>query len=215
MHRRAKLDALFREIYEHYSARDPKLVRRRLIPEALESRVMLIAQALGRDTQHLSGIPWNYPPAEHPTLSRSGRVLDKFLAGFGYTIRLGGGGQYAYSTDLAHYFPGRKSRGTGDVLPAGAEIALYRPWLEREIQLLEPVVVVTLGLPASRYFFQRYAGRRIKKLADIAGIPVSCRVLGRQVDMIAVHHPSRGQRTSKETYRRAATHIRRILAKTK
>ncbi len=107
MHRRAKLAVLYDEIYEHYSARDPKLVRRRLMQEALQSRVMLIGQALGRDTQRLSGIPYYSPPAEHPTLSRGGLELDKFLAGFHYTIQLGGAGQYAYHTDLARYFPGR------------------------------------------------------------------------------------------------------------
>ena len=214
MHRRAKLAVLYDEIYEHYSARDAKLVRRRLVLEALQSRVMLIGQALGRDTQRLSGIPYYPPPAETSTLSRGGRELDKFLAGFGYTIQLGGAGQYTYHTDLAHYFPERKAGGTGDRPPTAEEIALNWPWLEREIQLLQPVVVVTLGLEASRYFLQRYTGRRIQRLTDVAGTPESCHVLGRQVEMIAVHHPSGAFQhpTSKEVYRRAVEHVRRSLA---
>ena len=213
-HRRAKLADLYLEIHEHYSPRDPKLACRRVIPEALESRVMLIGEALADDTQRVSEIPYyKLTPAGEPTLKRrgGGPVLDKFLARFGYTIDPGGRGQYAYHTDLACYFPGRKTR------PAAEEIARNQPWLEREIQLLEPVVVVTLGLLASASFLQRYAGRRVKKLADVAGIPVSCRVLGRQVDMIAVYHPSGAfqHRDSEAVYRRAAKHIRRILAKAK
>ena len=214
MDRRRKLAALYREIHKHYSGRDRKLERRRLIPEALESRVMLIGQALARDTQRLSGIPYYSPPAQDPSLSRrgGGPVLDKFLAGFGYTIQLGGKGQYAYHTDLALYFPGRKALGKGDIPPAPEEIGR---WLEREIQLLQPVVVVTLGLQASAYFLERYAGRRIRKLDEVAGIPVSCHVLGRQAEMIAVYHPSGAfqHAASQETYRLTAKHIRRILAK--
>ena len=75
MHRRPKLAVLYDEIYQHYSASDPKLVRRRLMPDALQSRVMLIGQGLARDTQRLSGIPYHFPPAGPKMVGEGPKLL--------------------------------------------------------------------------------------------------------------------------------------------
>lgn len=62
MERRARVEALYDEIFAHYRPRDPAFVCLRLVPDSLESRVVLLGQALGRDTQRLSGLPYCIPP---------------------------------------------------------------------------------------------------------------------------------------------------------
>lgn len=63
MDRLVALEALYDEIQAHYRSTDGELVRRRMIPDALNSRVVLIGQALAPDTQRLSGLPYCLPPA--------------------------------------------------------------------------------------------------------------------------------------------------------
>ena len=208
-----EINALYDEIHAHYAPRDPELVRRHAVPQALHSRVVLLGQALGRDTQRLSGLPFCFPPPERPILSRGGKVLDGFLANFGYTIVPGGRGQYAYHTDLAHYFPGRHERGSGDVKPPAEELARNRRWLETEVRLIKPAIVIALGQQPTAVFLERYGGRRVKRLLDVAAVPFPCRVVGIEVQLIAVHHPSGAFQhpSSREIYKRAAAHVRRIL----
>lgn len=210
---REVLETLYEEIYAQYRGSDPELVRRHLVRDALGSRVFLLGQALGRDTQRLSGFPYHHPPSEHPQLSRGGHELQRFVAKFGYRINLQGPGQYAYHTDLAHYFPGRKRRGTGDVLPTKAEVARNRGWFEIELRAIQPAIIITLGKQSTAALLGHYANRRIGRLTDIAGIPIDCNVVGQDVQLIAVHHPSRAFQhpSSRDAYECAAAHICRIL----
>jgi uracil-DNA glycosylase family 4 len=214
MDRLVDLNALYDEIHAFYGPDDRDLVRRRTVPEALQSRVVLLGQAPGRDTQRLSGLPYCFPPPERPTLSRGGQVLDAFLARFGYSIHPGGPRQYAYHTDLVHYFPGRRADGKGDLKPSAEEIARSQRWLETEISLVQPAIVIALGRQPAVVFLQRYGGKRIKRLVDVAGMPLPCEVAGIDVQLIAIHHPSGAFQhpAAGPTYGRAVSHVQWILA---
>jgi len=209
----SQLDALYEEIHARYSSSDPELVRRITVPRVLESRVLLLAQALGRDTQRLSGLPYCFSPAERPTLSKGGQVLDAFLWRFGHTIDANGCGRYAYHTDIAHYYPGRKPDGSGDREPDPEEIEFGENCLERELGVIEPNVVVLLGKAAAKLFLRTYGAQRVKRLRDVLGEQQACRVGGREVTAFAVHHPSSAWRfaDSGPTYERVASQIRRLL----
>jgi uracil-DNA glycosylase family 4 len=95
----------------------------------------------------------------------------------------------AYHTDIAHYYPGKRDGGSGDLEPSADEIAHSRHWLERELALVEPDVLVLLGKPAAALFLETYGGLRVRRLADIVGRPHLCHVGGREVPAFAVHHP--------------------------
>lgn len=210
--RAAQLENLYEEIHRRYSPRDSGLVPRRVVPEALESRVLLVAQALGRDTQRLSGLPYCFPTSGR-RLSKGGQVLDAFLRRFGHTINPNGLDQYAYHTDIAHYYPGRRPGGTGDIEPSAEEIKYGRDWLERELALVEPEVVILLGKSAAALFLQTYGGRRIKRLGDVLGQAQPCRVNDREVPAFAVHHPSGAWQfpEAKRVYERTVEKIGAIL----
>src|SRR5579863_8794782 len=72
-----------------------------------------------------------------------GSMLQKWLeqAGFpaGY-LR-----EHTYLSSLTHCDPGRNPRGDGDRRPSPQEVALCRPFLEAELQLLQPKVVLLVG----------------------------------------------------------------------
>jgi uracil-DNA glycosylase family 4 len=141
-------------------------------------------------------------------------VLDRFLAGFGYTMLPRNHRQYAYHTDVAHYFPGRHEHGSGDIKPSADEVERSRGWLETELLVINPVVVVALGKQPTAVFLERYGGGlHVKRLIDVAATPIHCRVGGLDMQLIAVHHPSGAfqHALASRTYERAAAHVRRFL----
>ena len=94
---------------------------------------MLIGQAPGpvtdRKGYHFAG------PA--------GRVLERWLSQAGFPE--GYFRQHVYLTSLTRCFPGKAASGQGDRPPSAAEIALCRPFLDRELQLVQPRVVLLVG----------------------------------------------------------------------
>jgi uracil-DNA glycosylase len=109
-------------------------------PELDDPRILLIGQAPGpvtdRKGYHFAG------PA--------GRVLEGWFerAGFppGYFR------QHVYLTSLTRCFPGKSLLGTGDRPPSRQERELCRPFLDRELALLRPKLVILVGKMAIDVF---------------------------------------------------------------
>lgn len=111
------------------------LIRAHPIPPALlaDPRLMLIGQAPGAVTDargyHFAG------PA--------GAFLDQWFSRAGFPpdyFR-----QHVYLTSLTRCFPGKATSGGGDRPPSRSEIALCRPFLRRELDMLNPPLVVLVG----------------------------------------------------------------------
>ena len=96
-------------------------------------RLMLIGQAPGpvtdRKGYHFAG------PA--------GRFLEIWLERAGFPT--GYFREHVYLSSLTRCFPGKSPSGNGDRPPSSAEIALCRPFLERELSVLSPAVVLLVG----------------------------------------------------------------------
>jgi uracil-DNA glycosylase len=98
-----------------------------------DSRMILIGQAPGSVSDqkgyHFAG------PA--------GKLLTDWLdrAGFppGYFR------QHVYLTSLTRCFPGKSRSGNGDRVPTAAEMALCRHFLDRELELIQPRLVLLVG----------------------------------------------------------------------
>ena len=114
-------------------------------------RLMVIGQAPGHRSV-ANGRSFSGP---------GGRILQKWLeqAGFppGYLH------DHAYLSSLTHCDPGRNPRGNGDRRPSPQEIALCRPFLDEELRLLKPKVVLLVGAMAIETFFGKV------KLEDVIG----------------------------------------------
>ncbi len=89
-----------------------------------------------------------------------------------------------YIAAVARCFPG-KAKGGGDRKPDRDEIARCRPWLAREVAILEPRLVLAVGGLAIQQVLA-YDG----KLDAIIGTSRRARWLDADVDVIALPHPS-------------------------
>jgi len=75
-----------------------------------------------------------------PFAGRSGAELRRWLGEAGIDDA-----HLPYRTAVTKCFPGKAASGAGDRRPSPAEIALCAPWLEQELALVRPRVVLLLG----------------------------------------------------------------------
>lgn len=114
-------------------------------------RILVVGQAPGHRSV-AKGISFGGP---------AGRILQKWLEQAGFPPRYLH--EHSYLSSLIHCDPGRNPRGDGDRRPSPQELALCRPYLEAEIQLLRPKVILLIGSMAIETFFGKV------KLEDVIG----------------------------------------------
>src|SRR6266853_3981190 len=116
-------------------------VARPLVGGRASDRIMVIGQAPGHRSV-AKGRSFSGP---------AGSILQKWLeqAGFprGYLH------EHTYLSSLTRCDPGRNPRGNGDRRPSPQEVALCRPFLEAELRLLRPKVVLLVGAMAIETYF--------------------------------------------------------------
>ena len=116
-----------------------------------DDRIMVIGQAPGHRSI-AKGRSFSGP---------GGTILQKWLeqAGFpaGYLH------SHVYLSSLTRCDPGRNPRGDGDRRPSPSEIALCKPFLDAELQLLQPRAVLLVGTMAIETFFGKV------KLEEVIG----------------------------------------------
>lgn len=91
-----------------------------------------------------------------------------------------------YITSVTKCFPGTNPNGTGDRVPSAGERKLCRPWLEGEIRLVNPALIVPVGTLAIGVFFEK--GTR---LSDVIG---ERRTDGEGRIIVPLPHPSGASR---------------------
>lgn len=92
-----------------------------------------------------------------------------------------------YIAAVARCFPG-KAKGGGDRKPDPGEIERCRRYLEEEVAILEPDLVLAVGTLAIYEVLGREAAK--KKLDELVGRIERATWHGREVDVIALPHPS-------------------------
>jgi len=118
------------------------------------SRVMLIGQAPGVTEVE----------AKRPFNAGSGRRLFQWLGEAGWdedAFR-----RRHYMTAVTKCYPGKGSNGKGDRVPSKAEQQLCRPFLEQELALVKPRLIILVGGLAIKLMFPRSA--RLKELVGTA-----------------------------------------------
>lgn len=89
-----------------------------------------------------------------------------------------------YFAAVARCFPG-KAKGGGDRKPDPVEIANCRPYLEEEVAILQPKLLLPVGTLAIE---QLFGGKAL--LAERVGRPMRARYHGVEADVICLPHPS-------------------------
>jgi len=88
-----------------------------------------------------------------------------------------------YMAAVCRCFPGKKPRG-GDRVPSAEEIANCSRWLQVEMQLLTPALVVPVGKLAIAQFM------KYQSMEAHVGQQVRCNYAGHTFDTIPLPHPS-------------------------
>jgi uracil-DNA glycosylase len=107
-----------------------------VVEPALGQRAMIVGQAPG-SVEGVEGRPWR---------GRAGRTLRRWL-------EMDEEAFYAtfYCCSVTRCDPGRDPGGRGDRAPTPTEIALCRPWLDADLRLLRPRLVLCVGGLAARH----------------------------------------------------------------
>ena len=122
-------------------------------------RTMIVGQAPGAQTEakrfHFAG--------------PGGALLGRWLTRAGYDPDHWR--EQCYITSMTRCFPGKAPRGgRGDRKPSPAELALCRPFLEAELRLVRPVVVLAVGGMAIEYFVGKGSlDRLVGTVAEVDG----------------------------------------------
>jgi uracil-DNA glycosylase len=119
---------------------------------SLDAQVMLIGQAPGVTEVE----------AKRPFNAGSGRRLFEWLAMAGWEEADFRGRQYM--TAVTKCYPGKNGSGRGDRVPSKVEQAFCRSFLEREIALVNPRLIIPVGGLAIKLFYPDKA-----KLDEIIG----------------------------------------------
>ncbi len=158
------------------------------------ARVMVVGQAPGI-TEAEVGRPFN---------GSSGRRLFRWLAEAGWdepTFRA-----TQYMTAVTKCYPGKARGGKGDRVPTRAEQRLCAPFLEEELRLVQPDLIIPVGGLAVRYFLGPV------RLAEVVG---TCLQDPEGRWIVPLPHPSGAslwlnRPENRERVERAIDHLRRL-----
>ena len=157
-------------------------------------RVMIIGQAPGA-VELTTGLPFS---------GRAGAELRRWLAQAGIDEA-----HLPYRTSVTKCFPGKAASGLGDRRPSPPEVALCAPWIDAELALVRPRVILLVGTLAIERFWGRVP------LSEVVG---KNRIDGERV-LIPLPHPSGASRWLNEPenrlrLRRALLLVRRAAIRT-
>ena len=167
-------DALSVHVAELHACRKcPRMASTPVSGPAVRSDVLLVGQAPGvREPQLGRPFAWT-----------AGRTLFRWFeesCGFGEDVFRA----KIYLAAVCRCFPGKHPKGGGDRVPDDIEIANCATWLDREIALLRPKLVIPVGKLAMGQFVEA------NTLAEVIGHVLPLERAGVRFDLIALPHPS-------------------------
>ncbi|MFL5271775.1 MAG: uracil-DNA glycosylase family protein [Anaeromyxobacteraceae bacterium] len=171
--RSAKRIAALERIHADIRAlRLPGFVGEAVHGPALESRIYLVGQAPGPHEARI-GRPFAWTAGK--TLFR---WFERALGASEEEVRA-----RVYMAAVVRCFPGKASSG-GDRVPSAEEILACRTFIEREVAVLEPDLVIPVG----RLAIREVLGRD-EPLAAVVGRTLRVHLHGRDMDAICLPHP--------------------------
>lgn len=114
-----------------------------------------------------------------PFAGASGRVLDELLQGIGLKR------EEVYITNVV------KDRPPDNRDPRAAEIEVYAPFLRRQIEIIEPQVIATLGRFAMAFVLDLFAvPSGGQKISDLHGQPTGMQAPYGPITLVPLYHPA-------------------------
>lgn len=134
-----------------------------------DAEIMFIGEAPGRQEAETG----------RPFVGNAGRVLDTLLESIGLDR------EDVYITNVV------KDRPPGNRDPRIEEIEVYAPFLLRQIEIIEPDVIATLGRFAMDFILEQYnLPQRGRTIGDLHGETVKTELSYGEVTVVPLYHPA-------------------------
>ncbi len=136
---------------------------------SLKSKIMFIGEAPGI----------NEAKTGRPFIGKSGKLLDELL--LSANIKR----EDVYITNIVKDKP-PKNRD-----PFPSEIALYAPYLDRQLEIIKPKIIATLGRFSMEYIMSRYGlENEVNSISSLHGAVFETKMKYGEVKIIPLYHPA-------------------------
>ncbi len=136
-----------------------------------DARIMFIGEAPGK----------NEAETGRPFCGASGRLLDQLLAHIDLNR------EDVYITNIL------KDRPPDNRDPLPAEIAIYTPFLDRQISIIQPEVIVTLGRFAMEFILKKFnSPEQNGRISQLHGKLIPAQAPYGPIHVVALFHPAFG-----------------------
>jgi uracil-DNA glycosylase len=133
-----------------------------------ESKVYFLGEAPGRQEDKTG----------RPFVGRAGKLLDKLLPSIGLDRR------QIYISNIVHFRPPENRD------PQPEEIEAFAPYVDQEVEIINPKIVVTLG----RFSMEKFLPG--EKISQVHGQPQKIHWQGKSLTVIPMYHPAAALRNS-------------------
>lgn len=113
-----------------------------------------------------------------PFCGSAGRILDELLQSAGIDRT------NVYITNIV------KDRPPGNRDPFPDEIALYAPFLDRQINIIQPKVLVPLGRFAMVYILEKFGVEELQVISKVHGQKFKSKAEYAEIEIIPMYHPA-------------------------
>ncbi len=150
---------------------------------SLDAPVVFIGEAPGKKEAQTG----------RPFVGASGKLLSEMLQSIGLAR------EEVYITNIV------KDRPPENRDPSHAEIALYAPFLQRQLEIIQPRVIATLGRFAMAFIIEHFAlPLHGETIGSLHGNPIAIETTAGELTFIPLYHPAvalynRNQRDTLET----------------
>jgi len=148
------------------------MIRPVVVGEPVASAVMSIGQAPGIKEG----------PAGRPFAWTAGKTLFSWFDSIG--VDEASYRRHVYMAAVCRCYPGKSQKGSGDRVPSLDEIAACRSWLDMELDLLKPKLIIPIGKLAIAQLMP------VDKLKDVIGKCFQISIKGQDTDVVPLPHPS-------------------------
>lgn len=133
-----------------------------------DAQIVFVGEAPGR----------NEAKTGKPFCGAAGKILDDLLASVGIDRAS------VYITNIV------KDRPQENRDPTAEEIEIYGPFLDRQIEIIQPRVIVTLGRYAMGYIMGKYGlGEKLEPIGKAHGKAYQARTSYGTIDIVTLYHP--------------------------
>ncbi len=164
MNRREKFEKIFNEIYRlNVCGKDSLKVPRDISKTNINSKVMIIAEAMAPEQVRISGVNYFF---KNGKIGNTGNNLEKFLNFFNYTV-YPNRRNCVYHTEIVHNFPGHVIKKGKKLIrrPSKKEIeeSVKSQILQKEIDFLKPRLILLMGNTAYTIFYKYFLDVKVER----------------------------------------------------